>query len=54
MRIEVSSNELEQGELSNDHLEQAINNIRVEGYTILGNIVSTDHLDFLHQKMTDD
>ena len=54
MRIEVSSNELEQGELSNDHLEQAINNIQVEGYTILGNTVSTDHLDFLHQKMTDD
>ncbi len=54
MRIEVSSNELELGELSNDHLEQAINNIQVEGYTILGNTVSTDHLDFLHQKMTDD
>ena len=35
MRIEVSSNELEQS-LSNDHLEQAINNIQVEGYTILG------------------
>ncbi len=54
MRIEVSADELVKGELSNHHLEQAISGIQLEGYTILGNVVSTDHLDILHQKMTKD
>ena len=54
MKIKVSSEELTKRELSASHLRQAIDAIREEGYIILGNIVSHNHLDLLNEKMTQD
>ena len=54
MKIKVSSEELTKRELSASHLRQAIDAIHEEGYIILGNIVSHNHLDLLNEKMTQD
>ena len=54
MKIKVSSKELTKRELSASHLKKAIDAIREEGYIILGNIVSHNHLDLLNEKMTQD
>jgi len=54
MKIKVSSEELAKRELSVSHLKKAIDAIHEEGYIILGNIVSHNHLDLLNEKMTQD
>ena len=54
MKIKVSSEELTKRELSASHLRQAIDAIHEEGYIILGNIISHNHLDLLNEKMTQD
>ena len=54
MRIDVSSEELSSGALSETKLEAAVQAIQETGYVILNDIVSHDHLDILREKMTED
>jgi len=54
MEISVSPEELAQEKLSQAKLDQAIEAIRHEGYVILADLVSHDHLDILREKMTED
>ncbi|MCY4401873.1 MAG: phytanoyl-CoA dioxygenase family protein [Candidatus Poribacteria bacterium] len=54
MVITVKPTELAAGQLSDKHVEQAIEAIRVEGYVVLENIINHDHLDILLERMDAD
>ena len=49
MEITVQPKELEIGQLTDAHVEQAVKAIRVDGYVVLENVVSHEHLDILHK-----
>jgi len=51
MEITVQPKELAAGKLTDAHVEQAIKAIRVDGYVILENVVSHEHLDILRERM---
>ncbi|MYA72306.1 phytanoyl-CoA dioxygenase family protein [Candidatus Poribacteria bacterium] len=54
MEITVQPKELAAGKLTDAHVEQAIKAIRVDGYVILENVVSHEHLDILRERMDAD
>ena len=54
MEITVQPEELAAGKLTDTHVEQAVKAIRVDGYVILENVVSHDHLDILRERMDAD
>ena len=54
MEITVQPEELKAGKLTDAHVEQAVKAIRVDGYVILENVVSHDHLDILRERMDAD
>ena len=54
MEITVQPKELAVGKLTDAHVEQAIKAIRVDGYVILENVVSHEHLDILRERMDAD
>ncbi len=54
MEITVRPKELSSGKLSDKHVNQAVEAIRVDGYVVLENIINHDHLDILRERMDDD
>ena len=54
MEITVQSKELAAGKLADAHVEQAVKAIRVDGYVVLENVVSHEHLDILRERMDAD
>ena len=54
MEITVQPEELKAGKLTDAHVAQAVKAIRVDGYVILENVVSHDHLDILRERMDAD
>lgn len=54
MEITVQPKELAAGELSEAHVKQAVEAIRVDGYVILENIINHEHLDILRERMDAD
>jgi len=54
MEISVQPEELAAEELSAAHVKQAVEAIRVDGYVILENIISHEHLDILRERMDAD
>ena len=49
--ITVERNELAAGKLTETHLKQAVEAIRVDGCVVLENIINHDHLDILRERM---
>ena len=54
MEITVQPEELASGKLTDAHVGQAVNAIRVDGYVILENVIDHDHLDILRERMDAD
>ena len=54
MEITVQPKELEIGQLTDTHVAQAVKAIRVDGYVVLENVVSHEHLDILRERMDAD
>ena len=54
MVITVQPQELASEKLTDAHVEEAIKAIRVDGYVILENVVSHEHLDILRERMDAD
>ncbi|MBI1927798.1 phytanoyl-CoA dioxygenase family protein [Candidatus Poribacteria bacterium] len=54
MEITICPEELAKGEMSQIHLDPAVEAIRKEGYVVLENIVSHAHLDILRERMDED
>ncbi|MEM7029808.1 MAG: phytanoyl-CoA dioxygenase family protein [Chloroflexota bacterium] len=53
-RFLVSETERSQKALATEKVEQAVQAIHEDGYLVLENIISHDHLDILREKMTED
>ena len=54
MELTICPEELAKGEMSQTHLDQAVEVIRKEGYVVLENVVSHAHLDILRERMDED
>ena len=54
MEITVQPKELAARELSDTHVKQAVDAIRIDGYVVLENVVSHEHLDILRERMDAD
>ena len=54
MEITVQPKELAARKLSDAHVKQAVDAIRVDGYVVLENVVSHEHLDILRERMDAD
>ena len=54
MVITVQPQELASEKLTDVHVEQAVEALRVDGYVVLENIISHDHLDVLRERMDAD
>ena len=54
MEITVQPEELAAGKLTDAHVEQAVQAIRVDGYVILENVIKHEHLDMLRERMDAD
>ena len=54
MEITVQPTELAAGELTAAHVAQAVKAIRVDGYVVLENVISHEHLDILRERMDAD
>ncbi|RKU05527.1 hypothetical protein C6503_27035 [Candidatus Poribacteria bacterium] len=54
MEITVQPKELADRKLSDAHVKQAVDAIRVDGYVVLENVVSHEHLDILRERMDAD
>jgi len=54
MEITVQSAELAAGKLTDAHVAEALKAIRVDGYVVLENVVSHEHLDILRERMDAD
>jgi ectoine hydroxylase-related dioxygenase (phytanoyl-CoA dioxygenase family) len=54
MEITITAEELASEQISQTHLEQALQALRMDGYVILENVVSHAHLDILREKMNED
>ena len=54
MEITVQPKEVAAGKLTDAHVEQAVKAIRVDGYVVLENVVSHEHLDILRERMDAD
>ena len=54
MEITVQPKELAAGELSDAHVKQAVDAIRIDGYVVLENVVTHEHLDILRERMDAD
>lgn len=54
MEITVQPEELAAGELTEAHVKQAVEAIRVDGYVVLENVVDHGHLDILRERMDAD
>ena len=52
--IEVTAEELQAGKLTSDHLEQAVRAVQEEGYVVLNDVVSLDHISILREKLLED
>ena len=54
MEITVQPEELTAGKLTEAHVAEALKAIRVDGYVVLENVVSHEHLDILRERMDAD
>ena len=54
MEITVQPKELANKKLSDAHVKQAVDAIRVDGYVVLENVISHEHLDILRERMDAD
>ena len=54
MDITVQPEELAAGKLTEAHMAEALKAIRVDGYVVLENVVSHEHLDILRERMDAD
>ena len=54
MEITVQPEELAAGELTEAHVKQAVEAIRVDGYVVLANVIEHEHLDILRERMDAD
>ena len=54
MEITVQPEELAAGELTEAHVKQAVEAIRVDGYVVLENVIDHGHLDILRERMDAD
>ena len=54
MVIKVKQSEISEGNLTEQHVKQAVEAILVEGYVILENVIKHDHLDILRERMDAD
>lgn len=54
MQITISPEERVAGRMTEAHLEQALAAIREDGYVVLENVVSHEHLDILRERMDED
>lgn len=54
MEITVTPQELTTETLTDDHLAQAVQAIREDGYVILANVINHDHLDMVRERMDAD
>ena len=52
--VNITSAELQSGQISAEHLKTATNALREDGYVILKDIIETAHLDLLRTKMLED
>ena len=54
MNITFSKQEKSAGKMSPAHLERAVEALRVDGYVLLEDIVSPEHLDIIRERMDQD
>jgi hypothetical protein len=54
VEIVITAEELQQEQLTADHLAAAVAAVHEDGYVILGNVINSDHLDCLHERMAAD
>lgn len=54
MQITVQPEELAAGELTEAHVKQAVEAIRVDGYVVLADVIEHEHLDILRERMDAD
>ena len=54
MHIKPSPTEHANEALSTDHLAQAVKTLRTEGYVVVEDVVSHDHLDLIRERMDAD
>ena len=54
MEITVQPEELAAGELTEAHVKQAVEAIRVDGYVVLADVIAHEHLDILRERMDAD
>ena len=54
MRIQITSSEIDSRQLTVEHLSQAIDSIRQNGFVILGQVIPIPPLDLLCEQMMTD
>ncbi|MBV7331066.1 phytanoyl-CoA dioxygenase family protein [Chloroflexi bacterium TSY] len=54
MEITITAQELAQEKLSHEHLAQAVNAVRMDGYVILSDVIDHEHVDVLRERMDAD
>src|SRR5947209_6912166 len=54
IRIQCTPHEMNQGELFNSHLEDAVRALRVDGVVVLENVIAQSHLKLLQKRMAED
>jgi hypothetical protein len=52
--LDITSDEVSAGQLTQEHLKSAVDAICSEGFVVLKDIVDPSHLDFLRQRMLQD
>ena len=51
MKIEVTSTEIDNRQLTTEHLSQTLQSIQKDGFVILGRVIPTHLLDMLFERM---
>jgi len=54
MRIQITSTEIDRRQLTAEHLAQAVESVRQNGFVILGQVIPTPPLDLLFERMLTD
>ena len=54
MRIQITSAEIDRRQLTAEHLAQAVESVRQNGFVILGQVIPTPPLDLLFERMLTD
>lgn len=52
--LDFTPDELNSGQMSQAHLEAAVNALKIDGYVVLNDVIDPAHLESLRQRMLDD